>query len=277
MLKNKVILITGAGSLGTELVGQLLNEDIHSLRVLDSSEQSLFKLELKFPEEDRLRFILGDVTNQEKVEFACKNVNYVIHAAAKKFVNYGEYNPDVFIGTNIHGTENVIKGCLAQNVEKAIFISSDKALHQFGIYAKTKAIGEDLWKWGYRISNTTQFSIIRPGNFLPSDGSVFQIWDEALAHGKEIHLTDKRMRRYFIPIEDMAKFVISILSVMKGNEIFIPKMEEKEIYKIALEYVNGDESKIKIIGLRPGETLSEDLMCAEEKKIAVNRGSYYKI
>ena len=278
MLKNRVILITGAGSLGTELVNQFLKEDIHSIRVLDSSEQALFRLELKYPEEERLRFILGDVSNQEKVEFACKDVNYVIHTAAKKFVNYGEYNPDVFIDTNIHGTENVIKGCLAQNVEKAIFISSDKALHHFGIYAKTKAIGEDLWKWGYKISPTTNFSIIRPGNFMPSEGSIFSIWDDAATQGKEIRVTDKRMKRYLIPIEDMAKFTISVLEKMEGGEIFIPKMEEKDIYKLALEYANGDKSRIKIIGLRPGgETLKEDLMSEEEKEIATDGGDYYVI
>lgn len=277
ILKDKTILITGAGSLGTELTKQLLQYDIHSIRLYDNSEQALFKLQLQFPDEDRLRYILGCVTNKEKMEFACKDVDYVIHTAARKFVDFGQANPDVFIDTNIHGTENIIKGCLAQNVEKAIFISSDKALHHFGIYAKTKAIGEDLWHWGHKISPTTKFSIIRPGNFLPSDGSVFQIWDENLIRGKDIHVTDKRMKRFFIPIEDAANFIISVLAVMKGSEIFIPKMKEKEIYKIALEYVNGNESRIKIIGLRPGEVLNEAIMTEEEREIAVDKGDYYVI
>jgi len=278
MLKNKVILITGAGSLGTELVKQILRHDIHSIRLYDNSEQALFKLQLQFPDEDRLRYILGCVTNKEKMGFACKDVDYVIHTAARKFINYGASSPDAFIDTNIHGTENVIKACMEHNVKKGLFISSDKSLHRFGIYAKTKAIGEDLWKWGYKISATTKFSIIRPGNFMPSAGSIFTIWDDAISQGKEIYVTDKRMKRYFIPIEDMAKFTIFVLSEMEGGELFIPKMGEKEIYKLALEYVNGDESQIKIIGVRPGgETLREELMTEEEKNVAVDKGNYWII
>ena len=277
-LKKKTILITGAGSLGTELTKQILQYDIHSIRLYDNSEQALFKLQLKFPEEDRLRYILGCVTNKEKMEFACKDVDYVIHAAARKFINYGASSPDAFIDTNIHGTENVIKACMANSVKKAVFISSDKALHHFGIYAKTKAIGEDLWKWGYKISPTTKFSTIRPGNFIPSAGSIFNIWDDAATQGKEICVTDKRMKRYFIPIEDMAKFTIFVLEQMEGGEIFVPKMEEKEIYKLALEYAKGDESRIKIIGLRPGgETLREEIISEEERKIAKDKGDYYVI
>lgn len=278
LLKNKVILITGAGSLGTELTKQILQYNPHSIRLYDNSEQALFKLQLQFPDEDRLRYILGCVTNKEKMGFACKDVDYVIHTAARKFINYGASSPDAFIDTNIHGTENVIKACMEHNVKKGIFISSDKSLHHFGIYAKTKAIGEDLWKWGYKISATTKFSIIRPGNFLPSDGSVFQIWDDAISQGKEICVTDKHMKRYFIKIEDMAAFTLFVLDVMEGGEVFVPKMEEKEIYKLALEYVKGDESRIKIIGIREGgETLREELISEEEKKIAIDKGDYYEI
>jgi len=278
MLKNKVILITGAGSLGTELVNQLLKTNIDSIRVFDNSEQALFNLELKHPDEEKLRFVLGDIHSEDKITFACKGIDFVIHTAAKKFINYGPYNLDIFIETNIHGTENVVKACMANNVEKAIYVSSDKALHHFGIYAKTKAIGEDIWEWGHKISDTVKFSIIRPGNFMPSAGSVFSIWDDAASQGKEIFVTDKRMKRYFIPIKDMAEFTILVSSEMKGGEIFIPKMEEKEIYKMALEYVNGDESRIKIIGVREGgETLREELMTVEEKKVAIDKGLYYVI
>lgn len=274
----KNVLITGAGSLGTELVNQLLKTEVHSIRVFDNSEQALFKLQLKYPGEEKLRFVLGDIHCKESITFACNGVDAVIHTAAKKFINFGPYNLSIFIETNIYGTENVVKACMANNVEKAIFISSDKALHQFGIYAKTKAIGEDIWKWGHKISDTTKFSIIRPGNFMPSAGSVFQIWDDAISQGKEIFVTDKHMKRYFIPIEDMAAFTISVLEVMKGDEVFIPKMEEQEIYKIALEYANGDESRIKIIGVREGgEALREELMTEEEKKVAIDRGNYYEI
>ena len=276
-MKDAKFLITGAGSLGTELVKQLWRFNPHTIRILDNSEQALFKLQLKFPDEKRLRFILGDIHDREKVDFACDGIDYVIHTAAKKFIDFGEYNPDIFINTNIHGTENVIKSCLAQKVKKAIFISSDKALHRFGIYAKTKAIGEDLWLWGHNISQFTRFSIIRPGNFSPSEGSVFQIWDEAIKRDGKIRVTNKEMKRYFIPIKEMADFVFSALEIMKGGEIYIPKMQEREIYKMALEYANGDETKIEISGLRLGEELTEILMSEIEILNAIEHNNYYEI
>lgn len=276
-MKDAKFLITGAGSLGTELVKQLWRFNPHSIRILDNSEQALFKLQLKFPDEKKLRFILGDIHDREKVSSSCDGVDYVIHTAAKKFIDFGEYNPDIFIDTNIHGTENVIKSCLAQKVKKAIFISSDKALHRFGIYAKTKAIGEDLWLWGHNISQFTQFTIIRPGNFLPSEGSVFQIWDEAIKKDDKIRVTHKEMKRYFIPIKEIADFVISSFNTMEGGEIFIPKMQEKEIYKMALEYAKGDETKIEISGLRLGEELNEILMCEIETLNIIEHDKYYEI
>lgn len=264
--KDKTFLITGGGSLGTELTRLLLHHEIHAIRVLDNSEHSLFRLQQKFRHDRRLRYLLGDVTDYDRVEFSMSKADYVIHTAANKFVDYIEYNPFQAISTNIFGTMNVIKAAMkVPSVKKVINISSDKACQAVSTYGMTKAIGERLIFWASRVSEKV-FASIRFPNFMPSEGSVFSVWEEQLVKGESLTITDERMRRFFIRVEEAAKLVLKVLESSKGGELYVPsKPKEYRIIDLAKKY----GSEIKIVGKRLGERLSENLMTDEEKERAI--------
>lgn len=271
--KDKTVLVTGGGSLGTELVGLLLECNVHAVRVLDNSEHSLFQLEQKFRNK-RIRFLLGDVVDYDRVEFAMNGADYVIHTAANKFVNYIEYNPPQAIHTNIDGTINVIKAAVkTPSVKKTVYISSDKACNATSIYGLTKAIGERLITWASRVSDKV-FATIRFPNFMPSRGSCFNVWEEQSATGKPITITDERMTRYFIPLKEAAELTLKTLEIAEGGEIYVPATaKEHKIIDLARKY----GKNFVIIGRRLGERLHEKLMTEEEKEKAVLEGNLWKI
>jgi FlaA1/EpsC-like NDP-sugar epimerase len=271
-LKDKTVLVTGAGSLGRRLTMKLLDEDVRVVRVLDNSEQALFKLKLEVGQSERVRFLLGDVIDYDRVEFGMQGCNYVIHTCANKFVDLIEYNPFQAIYTNILGTINVIKAAMkVESVEKALFISTDKAVDPCSTYGMTKAIGERLFLWASRVSGKT-FAIIRFPNFMPSDGSVFDVWEEQIARGEPLTITDRRMRRFFIPLDEAASLTVKALKMCMGGEIFIPKnVSEHTILSLAKKF--GKE--IKIIGRRPGERLREKLLSEEEKEKALETDEFW--
>jgi len=274
ILRGKTILITGGGTLGTELVEQLIKYDVHAIRVIDNSEQSLFKLQLKFGKESRLRYLLGDVTDYDRIEFAMKGADYVIHTAANKFVHFIEYNPFQAIHTNIIGTINVIKGTIkVPSVKKMVYISSDKACEPTSIYGMTKAIGERLVWWASRISDKTFVSIRFP-NFFPSRGSVFEIWEEQSRRGEPLTITDKRMTRYFIPITEAARLTLKVLIDGKTGHIYVPKNVRK--YKI-MDLAKKYKKSTVVVGKRLGERLHEKLLTDEEKEIMKETKEFYII
>jgi UDP-N-acetylglucosamine 4,6-dehydratase len=186
-----------------------------------------------------------------------------VHTAAIKNIIISEDNPWETIRTNVKGTYNVAMAASAHEVEKAIFISSDKAVESTLLYGDSKAIGEKLWRWANRHSKDTKFSIIRPGNFWKSKGNVFERWDKQKNEGAgSITVTSLDMERYFIQTERVAEFISEIEDMMVGGETFIPKMELYRIYDLALGEV--DAAKIKITEPRPGEKLFERLYTQEE-------------
>lgn len=271
--EDKVVLVTGGGSLGGELVRLLLNTEINAVRVLDVSEHSLFQLQQKFNSK-KIRYLLGDITDYDRVEFAARGVDYVIHTAANKFVDYIEYNPIQAINTNINGTINVVKAVLkTPAVKKMMYISTDKACMPVSTYGMTKAISEKLVIWGNQISGKV-FSCIRFPNFMPSKGSVFEIWEEQMSKGQPLTVTDKKMKRYFIPLEQAAHQVLQALTLAEGSEIFVPaSVKERRIIDLAKE----KGVKIKITGKRAGEKLSEMMMTMDERERAVKLNDLWVI
>ena len=268
------ILITGAaGSLGSILT-RLYVERGDTVRAYDINEAGLADLKDKH---DSIRVIYGDITDRERLEFAMRGVGTVIHTAAMKNISITEKNPEQTIKTNVQGTLNVAMASIAQGVEKAIFISSDKAVGSVLIYGDTKAIGEKLWRWAHQIGGDTKFSTIRSGNFWESSGNVFETWAKQEANGENITLTDNYMKRYFIQTKEVAKLILEVEQVMSGGEIFIPSMKLYHMQSLAKEYARRAGTEIEIIGIREGEKLKEELFTTAEKSRRIDAGDYWVI
>ena len=268
------ILITGAsGSLGSILTKMHVERgDI--VRAYDINEAGLADLKEKH---DNIRVIYGDITDRERLEFAMRDVDVVIHAAAMKNIMVTEKNPEQTIKTNVQGTLNVAMAAINHNVKKAIFISSDKAVDSVLIYGDSKSLGEKLWKWAHTIGGDTKFSTIRSGNFWESSGNVFETWARQEANRENITLTDNYMKRYFIKTKEVAELVLKIEQVMSGGEIFIPNMKLYHMQSLAKEYARRAGTEIEIIGIREGEKLKEELYTSIERTLAKDAGDYWVI
>lgn len=257
----KIAFITGAaGSLGRLLVHVYITKG-YMVRAFDIDEGGLADLKEQYG--DKVRTIYGNVADYTRVDNALRGSNVVIQVAAMKNIEITEDNPWETIKTNVEGTYNVAQACATHDIEKAIFISSDKAVESTLIYGDSKAIAEKLWRWSNRHSKNTMFSIIRPGNFWKSKGNVFERWEKQKNEGAgSISVTSLDMERYFIQTERVAEFISEIEDMMTGGETFIPKMELYRIYDLAVGEV--DAAKIKITEPRPGEKLFERLYTQEE-------------
>lgn len=264
IFKKKVILITGAtGSFGNCIVDELLkNYNFKKLIIFSRDELKQFHMSNKF-KNNKLRFLLGDIRDKDRFDFACKNVDIIIHAAALKQVPAAEYNPDEFIKTNIIGATNIIKAAIKNKVQKIISLSTDKASSPINLYGATKLVSDKLFIAGNNIvgSQNTLFSVVRYGNVINSRGSVIPFFLSQLTK-KEFTITHEEMTRFFMTIQQSVDFVIQSLKIMRGGEIFIPKLDAFKIINIAKKI--NSLKKIKIIGLRPGEKIHETLFSKDE-------------
>ena len=272
-LSNSVILVTGGtGSFGQAFTRAILKYDIKALRIYSRNEYLQWQMKQNFTD-SRIRWMIGDVRDRDRLKTCLRGVDYVIHAAALKHVSTGEYNPQETIKTNILGSVNIVDIAVEQKVKKVIGISSDKAVNPSCLYGSTKQIMEILFKEANRWSlPSTAFSIVRPGNFLESYGNVLEIWALQARKG-EITITAEDMYRYFISVEDVAKKVIQFLEIMRGQEVFIPKMREFSILDLAK--AKYPDCKIKVIGKLGGEKLHEHL-CSDDEQI-IDKGDYWVI
>ncbi len=265
-LKDKSVLITGGtGSFGQKFVKTLLAETRTRKIIIfsrDELKQSQMAVEIPDPEE-RLRFFIGDVRDQERLGCAFNGVDYIIHAAALKQVPTLEYNPFEAVKTNILGTQNVINAALDKKVKKVLLISTDKAANPANLYGATKLCAERLMVSGNAYSGLggTKFSVIRYGNVFGSRGSLIKIIKEQRASG-EITLTHGEMTRFLITLEQGIKMVLGVVERMRGGEIFVPKIPSMRIKDLVVALA--PECKIKVIGIRPGEKLHEVLITKEE-------------
>jgi len=272
-LKNQVILITGgAGSLGSELTKKLLEYPIKSIRVLDINEHALFLLSRNI-NDSRLRLLLGNVLDKDRIEMAGKDVDIIIHAAAIKNIEISEFNPIETIDSNINGTVNVIKMALRNKPRKFLNISTDKAANALTLYGTTKQLGERITSWAGAHIKETKFASVRFGNIIESRGNVFEIWQTELKENKPLSITNPNMQRYFFHIDEAVNFVLTCLTLTQKGEIFIPKMKSYNIKELASKL----SSKHKIIGLRQGEKLNEILITDDEKNIAENHKNMWVV
>lgn len=270
MLENKRILITGGtGSLGQALVKELIPQNPLGIKIYSNEEWALADMRVRYPD---LRYIFGDIRDREMLWRAMNKIDYVIHTAALKRIEICEENPEGAINTNILGTNNVIDIAIKRGVDKVLGISSDKAVHPINLYGATKLVGEKLFI-NANTHGPTKFSCIRFGNFEGSRGSVIPTIEKQIAEGKPITITNKEMTRFWITLENAAKFTLDCLERMDGGEIFIPKMTERDIME--LMKVIAPDSSVEIIGTRPGEKLHELLFAEGEE--AIDCETYYLI
>jgi UDP-N-acetylglucosamine 4,6-dehydratase/UDP-glucose 4-epimerase len=282
LFKDKTILITGGtGSLGQALTKRLLEMGPKAIRIFSRNESKQIEMENIF-KDDRLRFFLGDVRDLPRLNKAVEDVDFVFHAAALKHVPKIEYNPFEAIKTNILGSENIINACLINNVEKAVCISTDKAVSPLNIYGATKLLMEKLFVTANNYLNKekyrTKFFAVRYGNVLGSSGSVIPLFINQIKSKKKISITDTRMTRFSITMDEALDFIFHATKLGVGSEIFVPKLrayslaDVKEALFEMLENT-GEEN----IGIRPGEKLHETLINSEEIRYSWEIDNMYMI
>ncbi len=265
LFKGKSILVTGGtGSFGSHFIRRILREaDPRRVIVYSRDELKQFELEHKLQNE-KMRFFLGDVRDKDRLLVAMRDVNIVVHTAALKQVPAAEYNPMECIKTNILGGQNVIEACIANNVEKVICLSTDKAANPINLYGATKLASDKLFVAANNLTGKgkTRFSVVRYGNVMGSRGSVLDVYLRVKKAGSQKYpVTDPRMTRFWITIDHGVDSVIKAFSRMQGGEIFVPKLPSIRITDLVKAM--DPEAGIDVIGIRPGEKLHE-VMCPEE-------------
>lgn len=281
-VEGKTVLVTGGtGSIGSEIVKQILKFKPKVVRILEHHEDSLFTFSQGLEGEPKLRFLLGDVRDADRVKRGMEGVEIVFHAAALKHVPLCEYNPFEAISTNVMGTQNVIDAALYHNVKKVILISSDKAVNPINTMGATKLLAEKLFTNAshYRGVRSTVFSCVRFGNVINSNGSVIKTFQEQIARGGPVTITHKEMTRFLIPTHDAVNLVLNTLNLAEGGEVFILKrMVSVNIYDLARVLIHdlapqygiqAERIPIKFVGTRAGERLHETLMTYEESQAVI--------
>jgi FlaA1/EpsC-like NDP-sugar epimerase len=288
MFKGKTILVTGGvGSIGKEIIKELLKLDPCVVRVFDNNEAGLFELE-KEVRHPALRSFLGDVRDKDRLKRAVEGVDVVFHAAALKHVPICEYNPFDAIKTNVIGTQNLIDVSLDEEVERVIVISTDKAANPNNVMGATKLLAERLTAAAnvYKGPRKTIFTCVRFGNVMASSGSVMPVFEDQIKKGGPLTLTDKSMTRFMMPAIDAVKLVFKAVELSKGGEVFILKMPSMRIIDLAEIMVeelapkygfSPKDIKIKEVGPRPGEKIHEELMTKEEAHNALEMENMFVI
>ena len=271
-MNQKEILITGGtGSLGSTLVRMILNTmpTIKGIRVYSRDEAKQVELKRSLPNGSPVAFLIGDIKDRVRLRRAMTGCDIVIHTAALKHVPIAEDNPLEYIKTNVYGTANVIECCLDCKVEKAMLISTDKAVYPVNLYGATKLCAERVWLQAdvYSPNRPPMFSACRYGNVLGSRGSVVRLFSDLVKNRKSLTITDYEMTRFWITLEQAAKFILKSISEMAGGEIFIPDMPSMKVKDLALTMAMMDDWKnpgLEEIGIRPGEKLHETMVTFEE-------------
>jgi len=267
-LDGASVLITGGtGSLGKSLVDYLLkNTKVRRIVIFSRDELKQQQMRLQLQDDPRLRWFLGDIRDLDRLRRAFHSVDYIFHAAALKQVDTGEYNPMEFIKTNVLGSQNVIDASIEAGVKRVVALSTDKASSPINLYGATKLTSDKLFiaANNYSFAYGTTFSVVRYGNVMGSRGSVIPFFQEIAAQGKPLPITDLRMTRFWISIESAVKFVIDSLEMMKGGELYVPKIPSMKITDLA-RAVAPDADLIEI-GMRPGEKLHEEMISADDSR-----------
>lgn len=279
---DRSILVTGGtGSFGRRFIGHVLeNFEPRRLVVFSRDELKQFEMEQEFSTTlyPQLRYFIGDVRDAERLEAAMRDIEFVVHAAAMKQVTTAEYNPFECVRTNIHGAENVVNAAIRSGVERVIALSTDKAANPINLYGATKLASDKIFIAANNMSGQggPRFSVVRYGNVLGSRGSVVPFYQRLIAEGKtSLPVTDERMTRFWITIDQGVKFVLDNLERMYGGEIFVPKLPSMKIVDLAHALLPGCE--IETIGIRAGEKLHEVMVPQDDSRTTLDLGDFFVI
>ena len=280
-LKRSSVLITGGtGSLGKALTHHLLNlpQRPRRLIIFSRDEQKQFQMAQEFGPDQfpEMRYFIGDVRDYERVSRALDGVDFVIHAAAMKHVHIAEYNPDECVKTNVGGAENIIRASLEKNVKRVVALSTDKACAPINLYGATKLTSDKLFISANNIrgGRSIQFSVVRYGNVMGSNGSVIPFFLKKRQEGK-LPITDTNMTRFNISLQGGVDMVMHALEHAWGGELFVPKIPSYRIMDVA-EAI-GPECEKDVIGIRPGEKVHEEMITASDSFNTWDLGKYYVI
>ena len=282
-LDGSRILVTGAtGSFGNAFVRKVLRSTgVSRLVIYSRDELKQYEMRAKLAEEglldERLRFFIGDVRDLDRLERALSDINVVIHAAALKQVPTAEYNPIECIKTNVLGAENVVSAAIDRGVERVIALSSDKAANPINLYGATKLCSDKLFVAANHLAGfkPTRFSVVRYGNVVASRGSVVALFKQLAQTGQPVPITDPRMTRFWLTIDQGVEFVLKCLSRMAGGEIFVPKLPSMKVVDVANAVVPG--APHKYIGIRPGEKLHEIMITRDDAANTIEFDEYFVI
>lgn len=278
-LDGKSVLITGGtGSLGQALTEQILNTtEVRRLAIFSRDELKQSNMRMKFMSDDRLRWFLGDIRDIERLKRAFHGVDFVIHAAALKQVDTGEYNPMEFIKTNVLGSQNVIDAAISAEVRRVVAISTDKASSPINLYGATKLTADKLFiaanNYGFKYGTT--YSVVRYGNVMGSRGSVIPYFKDLAEQGKNLPITDLRMTRFWISLDQAVKFVLDSLEMMKGGELYVPRIPSMKIVDLARAI--SSNAVLEEIGMRPGEKLHEEMISSDDGRRTLLLGDRYVV
>lgn len=279
MFTNQRILVTGGtGSWGYELIRQLLPLDPKQIIVFSRNESSQVAMSRTF-EDKRLSFCIGDIRDKEALMRACEQVDYVFHLAALKHVPVCEDQPYEALKTNVIGTQNVIEAAIANRVKRVIYISTDKAANPSNFYGMTKAIGEKLIVFANLLHSETTFVCVRGGNVLGTNGSVVHLFMNQIKTKRQVRITDMRMTRFFLTLQDAIKLLFKASEESVGGEIFVmmmPTCSIADLAEVLMEH-QGVEAEMIETGMRPGEKIHEILLTENESLTTVQYDEEYLV
>ncbi|GAB6991069.1 SDR family NAD(P)-dependent oxidoreductase [Paenibacillus pini] len=280
-MQNQTILITGGtGSWGRALVARLLEEEPKEIRIFSRNESLQVEMKQEFHHNPKLTFIIGDIRDKHEIMQACQQVDYIYHLAALKHVPICEQQPDSAMKTNVLGTQHVIQAAIKHHVKKMIYVSTDKATHPSSTYGMTKALGEKLVVHANLRETSTRFVCVRSGNVLGSTGSVVPIFKQRIENGLDISLTDTRMSRFFLTIDDAITLLLKATEESRGGEVYVSKMPACSIQDLAhvlIDELATEPIQIHETGIRPGESLSEALISEFESVHSLNLDDYHYV
>ena len=278
MLTNSSILITGGtGSFGHAFIPMTLEKyNPKQIVIYSRDEMKQWEMAQKFEGDTRVKFVIGDVRDQKHLSRTLNGIDYVVHAAATKIVPTAEYNPFECVKTNINGATNLIDACIDRGVKSVVALSTDKASNPINLYGATKLASDKLFVAGnaYAGSHDTRFSVVRYGNVMGSRGSVIPFFIKLKETG-EIPITDSKMTRFMISLEDAVEIVWHAFDDMRGGEIYVKKIPSMTITDIAKAV--SETAKQKIIGIRPGEKIHEQMIGIEDAPHTYEYKNHYKI
>jgi UDP-N-acetylglucosamine 4,6-dehydratase len=274
---DKIILLTGGtGSFGQKFTEIMLKKyNPKAIRIFSRDELKQYEMEKKFNGNKKLRFFIGDVRDKDRVERAMDGANIVVHAAALKHVPLCEYNPFEAVKTNILGAQNIIEAAIDHNIKKVLALSTDKAVNPVNLYGSTKMCMEKIFVYANSYvgsSRNTKMSCVRYGNVVGSRGSVIPLFQKQKDSGV-VTVTDERMSRFWITLEQGVEFVVSCIEKMHGGEVFIPKIPSMKIVDLARAIAPG--CKVKFTGIRPGEKIDECLLTEDESRHALEFDKFF--